>query len=397
MGTPAAPGGTIDLDWATLSPEMAEKIIALLNSHLASTTRPSFIGPISITSFDFGSSPPDVELIDVRDIYRDFLEDDQVSSSSSSLPLRAPLDEDGFEWVSRREGARGDAVEGNAKSPYNYLPPHIRYGAASAAADFTVGHPAFHPSRNGPVWEPQGLRMGIMGMSLPNLLDPRMHRTPTFRTPLDPGGAPMFPRPESSVSISSSPPPSPPQSRPDIQPSASAHPDVQFHFRILFESNLRLTLNTSLQINYPSPLLMALPVRLSVIGLVFQGELVVAYEGSRRRIHMCIVDDLDPYGPSASRTSPSSSQQLGGDGNDRDNNDTKEKKPPILRPLANSSPVGVRLLPSIIIESEIGQADKHVLKNVSRVERFIQDVIRKTLEEEFVFPNFHTLILGDDT
>ena len=54
-----------------------------------------------------------------------------------------------------------------------------------------------------------------------------------------------------------------------------------------------------------------------------------------------------------------------------------------------------RLLPSIYIESEIGQADKHVLKNVTRVERFIQDVIRKTVEEELVFPNFQTFCLGE--
>ena len=47
------------------------------------------------------------------------------------------------------------------------------------------------------------------------------------------------------------------------------------------------------------------------------------------------------------------------------------------------------------IESGTDQADKHVLKNVTRVERFIQDVIRKTVEEELVFPNFHTLVLPD--
>ena len=58
-------------------------------------------------------------------------------------------------------------------------------------------------------------------------------------------------------------------------------------------------------------------------------------------------------------------------------------------------PIGERLLPNIYIESEIGQMDKHVLKNVTRVERFIQDVIRKSVVEEMVFPNFHTLILGD--
>jgi len=35
----------------------------------------------------------------------------------------------------------------------------------------------------------------------------------------------------------------------------------------------------------------------------------------------------------------------------------------------------------------------HVLKNVARVERFIQDVIRECIVEELVFLSFHTLIL----
>jgi distribution and morphology protein 12 len=55
--------------------------------------------------------------------------------------------------------------------------------------------------------------------------------------------------------------------------------------------------------------------------------------------------------------------------------------------------IGQRLLPNIYIESEIGQANKHVLENVTRVERFIQ--VRKSVVEELVSPNFHTLILGD--
>jgi mitochondrial distribution and morphology protein 12 len=67
---------------------------------------------------------------------------------------------------------------------------------------------------------------------------------------------------------------------------------------------LRLTLTTSLRINYPSPLFMSLPIKLSVTELVFNGELAVAYE-SGRRVHLCVLDDLDPYGPSARRASGS--------------------------------------------------------------------------------------------
>ena len=56
--------------------------------------------------------------------------------------------------------------------------------------------------------------------------------------------------------------------------------------------------------------------------------------------------------------------------------------------------IGQRLLPNIYIEGEIGQVDKHVLKNVTRVERFIQDVTRESIVEELVFPNSDLATLG---
>jgi len=135
---------------------------------------------------------------------------------------------------------------------------------------------------------------------------------------------------------------------------------------------------------------MSLPIKLSVTGLVFDGEVAVAYEGERRRVHLCILDDLDPYGPATDRP--------------KREPDPSNLTPPELDDeaplssiprLSKPQPIGQRLLPSIFIESEIGQTDKHILKNVTRVERFIQDVIRKTVEEELVFPNFHTLLMGD--
>ena len=162
-----------------------------------------------------------------------------------------------------------------------------------------------------------------------------------------------------------------------------AQPNLQLHLVVSWHSDLRLTLTTSLRINYPSPLFMSLPIKLSVTGLVFTGELAVAYE-SGRRVHLCVLDDLDPYGPSARRYAGSHSH-----GNSTPSDPEGDGDVPAAKPL----PVGQRLLPEIFIESELGQADKHVLKNVTRVEKFIQDVIRKTIEEELVFPNFHTLVL----
>ncbi|OJA17998.1 hypothetical protein AZE42_05761 [Rhizopogon vesiculosus] len=187
----------------------------------------------------------------------------------------------------------------------------------------------------------------------------------------------------SSLSPPNPPPSHPPHSNPDPTPTPSPNsPDLQLHLYLNWHSNLRLTLTTSLLINYPSPSFMSLPIKLSVTGLVFTGEVAVAYEGSRGRVHLCVLDDLDPYGPACRRPRSQTSTHP-----DMDEESGKRDGKPL--------PVGQRLLPTILIESEIGQADKHVLKNVTRVERFIQDVIRKTVEEELVFPNFHTLIVGD--
>ncbi|KAH9001375.1 hypothetical protein EDB92DRAFT_1787985 [Lactarius akahatsu] len=318
---------SIDLDWNKLDSSLASSLIVILNRQLQSATRPSFIGPVEVTSFDFGSQPPEIELVDLRDIYRDFLEDDDDNDGDAEGNIDAERDpagrthdeDDDFEWVSRRSAGRGMAEEAPM---YHHLPPHVRYGRGPASEMFTS------PTSASSSFAPTG-------------------------SAWNPGAGPRtIPR---------------------------EHSNLQMHLLVSWHSDLRLTLTTSLRINYPSPLFMSLPIRLSVTGLVFNGELAVAYEGGRR-IHLCVLDDLDPYGPSARRGSGSQ----GSTPSDLDADDADGTKP---------LPVGQRLLPDIFIESELGQADKHVLKNVTRVEKFIQDVIRKTIEEELVFPNYHTLVI----
>ncbi|KAG8823192.1 Mitochondrial distribution and morphology protein 12 [Serendipita sp. 401] len=163
--------------------------------------------------------------------------------------------------------------------------------------------------------------------------------------------------------------------QPKLQPNDTEN-DLQFHLRIIHHSDTRISVSTSLLLNYPSPLFMALPIRLTIVGFEFDGEVVVAYQPSRKQVHLCILDDQDPYRPaSASKRDEKQPKQF-----DKD-----------------KATAGMRLLPQIFIESEIGQADKQVLRNVSRVERFLQDMIRTTLEEELVFPNFHTIVYGEDS
>ncbi|KAF8479315.1 hypothetical protein DFH94DRAFT_632644 [Russula ochroleuca] len=357
---------SIDLDWSKLDASYASSLIDVLNRQLQRTPRPSFIGPIEITSFDFGSQPPAVELVDLRDIYHDFLEDDEdeeEAGSHNNIDAERGSrysaagngngqdrdEDDEFEWVSRRSARRGMAMdEAAAPMYYHHLPPHVRY--ARGPASEVLHH--LQPSSSSSFGEAPGSSVWNAG-GLQHVGATHSSEHPTF---------------SQSASASSA-----------AVAAEDEHPNLQLHLLVSWHSDLRLTLTTSLRINYPSPLFMSLPIKLSVTGLVFDGELAVAYEGGRR-VHLCVLDGLDPYGPSARRSAGSQ----GSTPSDPEGDDAHAAKP---------LPVGQRLLPEIFIESELGQADKHVLKNVTRVEKFIQDVIRKTVEEELVFPNFHTLVL----
>jgi mitochondrial distribution and morphology protein 12 len=391
---------SVDLDWLQLS-ALSDRLVDSLNRHLRSAERPSFLGPITINSFDFGTIAPDVELVDVRDIYRDFLEDEGASESdhnSSSeqsesagreeTDVRVAMrfnnsqemrdqrrgsgnEEDGFEWVSRRGVGRAIAETGPGYHPF---PPHVRYGGVSSASNILGPGTPFDLGR----WQqteegdrPSNPRRGSSQQG--SMTDGHI------RMPSSPKDLPLI---DSIMASAATPPYEMPLATPQLPPPKNQTPsdtenDLQFHFRLVYNADLRISLTTSLLLNYPSPLFMALPIKLAIVGFEFNGEVVVAYQPSRSRIHVCILDDEDPYRP-ASASSPTEDQAT-------------------HRPYDKEKmTAGERLLPHIFIESEIGQTDKQVLRNVSRVERFIQDMMRATLEEELVFPNFHTVVYGAD-
>ncbi|EJD53126.1 hypothetical protein AURDEDRAFT_19733, partial [Auricularia subglabra TFB-10046 SS5] len=340
---------SIELDWSKLDGALATRLVDALNRTISNLNRPSFIGPVTVTALDFGTVAPDIEIIDVRDIYRDFVDDhdDEHDPAGGPDDQRPADEEDDFEWVSRRSAARATPAPS-----YHPFPPHLRYGP-------------------GPNLDFQNFFNGgpIAGIHSPTTDAWRHMQYQAALAGRDDKPAPVAPLP---VSVQDGPPPSSTDSlasEPTPHADEPQSPNLQLHLYIRHDSDMRITVTTSLLINYPSPMFMALPIKLSVTGLIFTGQVVVAYEGARKRMHICIVDELDPYGPA--------------------------KGAPSTVPTDKPLPIGQRLLPSIFIESEIGQADSHVLRNVTRVEKFMQEVIRKTIEDELVFPNFHTLVMGD--
>ena len=302
---------SIDLEWSKLDSVLASRLVELLNKHLLNINRPSFIGPVEVTSFEFGSAVPDVEVVDIRDIHRDFLEDDEEEEreEESAVPDKSSEyipEDDSYEWVSRRSAGRGLAHEGPA---YHHLPPHLRYGR-SPSSDFVLASPP--PGLQSPrsIWDATLSSPSLLSSEIPREY---LRRPSTSMTSSIYHGSeyPLLSTPPSVLSRLQQRVPKQQkeqkveeakdvneeaQKTPDPPtPPNNNHPDLQIHLRIFYDADIRISITTSLIINYPSPLFMSLPIKLSVIGLVFDGEVAVAYEGSRRRIHLCVLDDLDPY------------------------------------------------------------------------------------------------------
>ncbi|KAI8802628.1 hypothetical protein BJ742DRAFT_657330, partial [Cladochytrium replicatum] len=129
-----------------------------------------------------------------------------------------------------------------------------------------------------------------------------------------------------------------------VEPPQDASVNRDYHCQVEllveYKGNFRLTITVEFLVNQPTPAFLVLPVTLTLTGFSFQASAIVAYLGNR--INFCLVP---------------------ADGSEH-------------------------LIKDISIESEIGDTGKQVLKNVSKIEKFIVEELRKLVDDYCVYPNF---------
>ncbi|KAK0746412.1 hypothetical protein B0T18DRAFT_438402 [Schizothecium vesticola] len=143
--------------------------------------------------------------------------------------------------------------------------------------------------------------------------------------------------------------------------------DMQAVFHIKYAGDIKLLLTADILLDYPMPSFVAIPLRLSITGLTFDGVGVLAK--IRKQVHFCF---LSPEDAQAAASQAESQSRASGAG----------------------AKMG-SLLQEIRVESEIGLREngKQSLKNVSKVERFVLEQVRRIFEEEFVYPSFWTFLV----
>lgn len=332
---------SIDLDWSALDAHLTLSTTNFLKAAFSSAPRPNFVGPLELTAFSFGDHQPDLELVDIGDIYREFLTCQQDDDDDDLAPPPPPPPPHQHHTPPLHQ------EQDHFPRPLPFSPtptPSVSHPHPHGASLFSPGlhhssfpSPSLSRSRShspAPPFPPHHSHHPHP----PAPLSSASHTHAFF--PNDDFGPPS----PSAASLSSLPPPT----------SSAPAPSLQAHLRLAYSGNLSLGISTSLLINYPSLGFMSLPLSLTLTGLAFDGTLVVAYEGGRRRVHLSILD-------------PGPTEGGGGGGGGKET-------------------PGMRVLRSVVVESEVGQADKHVLKNVGKVEKFVLEVARKTIESELIFP-----------
>ncbi|ORY05104.1 hypothetical protein K493DRAFT_311093 [Basidiobolus meristosporus CBS 931.73] len=218
---------SFEIFWDKLDSEIASSIREKINSHFQQVKRPSFLGEIEILDFNFGTIPPVVEIVDITDPFPEFYWTDD--------------EEDGEEYTYTDElSENGSYYESNSVG-----------GDTTSHASFNSSHRLSHKFHSD-------------NYSIP--------RTPSLFSEdgyFDSSNARNQPSLQSGPSTRASP--MIPSHNQRSHAPVKQDSDAQIHLSVTYNGDMRLTIATELQLNYPSIAFMSLPVRLTVTGFSFSG------------------------------------------------------------------------------------------------------------------------------
>ena len=403
---------SVDIDWARLTTgndglELAESIRAFIHDKFQQVALPRFIQSVEIHSFEFGDTPPTVELKDVCDPLPDFYEEDDEdvegaeTEGKEDIAIGVGGGEPNQSLRERRETATrlpdiptesrpalprhisnlslvdhlASPIVSRSSTPgipggtsnlsYFHLPLSARFQGNQTPFSAFPGH-AHQAGAYSGFFSPQ-LRSPQLEALQHQHADPSTHRA----RPPSVSGEFRDPSTRPSTATTFLPNDLDEVEEDDNETHCEPEPnDIQIVLHVSYNGNVKLALTALILLDYPMPSFVRIPLQLNVTGVTFDGVALLAY--LKKRAHFCFLGQQD-------------AEILVGAENTLDN-------PPQYR---NPTDKLGSLLREIRVETEIGQKDggKQVLKNVGKVEKFVLEQVRKIFEDEFVYPSFWTFLV----
>ncbi|KAG5358819.1 Mitochondrial distribution and morphology protein 12 [Yarrowia sp. E02] len=326
---------SIDLDWDGMinsdEIDVAEWLRSLLDKQFQQLDLPRNIRSVSITTLSLGTIPPELEIKHISDPFPEFYAEEEAASADSNYlpPLHPPQ---------QRRSAPSTPHLHSTNSNNN----PIDRGIASY----------FHPLGNPPLMS--GLRTPL---NIPSWASQGPTRT-SSRLPLN---TPI--EAEIVESVRQSTAPRTPEEREQGPVPEDREDDLQVLFRVKYTGDIRVGVEATLRLNYPSDDVVLLPMKLHLSHININSLAIMAY--IKKSIYLSVICDLDESDHAVART-----------GRER-----------------------LDIIRDVKIDSEIGHHDTNgaALRNVGKVDRFIVDKIRSLLKAEIAWPSWIKVSMEDES
>lgn len=365
---------SFDINWDKLRSdvEISNSIKEFLHEQLQNLTLPSYISNLQVVDFSLGDIPPDITIRHIGDPFPDFYnaEDDDVLKEEEEFPF--PNNQQKGSETDEEEDEEYD--DDNTQDKLSTIAEGISMLDVSDE-QYTSQHPTqisnsgtfCPPTLNRSkesfqsVLYPYGMS-GILG-SANATGGGTGTETPTHILNPNILSSRVIPKISSKSETKS-------QSKAGVN-------DIQFIVEINYKGDMHIDLLVTLLVNYPSPKFISLPIKLHVTDLVIHSIATIAYlNNSVYLSFLCDVnDDFDGLGSNASTP--------GGNIVDYYFHDQHNKE-------------RIDIIKKIKIESEIGEVENNVLRNVGKVEKFLMEQLRGILRDEIAWPSWICIDMSDN-
>lgn len=348
---------SLDIDWNKLDSTLATHVQHFLNRQFQNITKPSFIGNIEVTAFDWGTETPQIEITNITDPFPEFYEpeeqqehEEEVNGSKQDNTTTSTI----ASSSSTTQSMDNETISSQHQSEYNTTRLSLNT-PLSQQQRFNLMH-SFHRS---PFVGPQHPFINTPTNHVPNTFsDDGSSNSDHWNSMLESHQEDWIDDEDIIHTNHSSSQHTTTTNTNTNTKDKSTEMDFQIHMLISYKGDMSMTVMTELRMNYPSVMFMSLPINLRVRSVEFEATAVVAYIQSMNRV---CVSMLEPEIEGSTRIKDSTGMDS--------------------------------LLRNVHIETIVGDEQKQVLKNVGKIEKFIVDQLRKMLDDELVFPSYQLIQL----
>lgn len=391
---------SVNIRWDTIrdDEEIQGQVREFLNEKLAAISFPSFVRNVSVESIDLGKQPPQIEIVQISDPLEEFydegdeFEDDETSTEGETTvdSIGESVAESVSSLPSYESAIRRKPDVNNLFGFQQTIPRvHTHWGAGnlfssaprwgiSEPRTTTLDSPGSPSGAHAERVEGLGINTNFSPSNIPTssttINSPSGRESPTriaasflangsFPSLVHPGpGQAIFPSPSPFLSPSSPTHQNASTSR-RIHSDVSKHSlvneqrssrrrfDFQIELSLFYQGDMKIELSAELNLNFPSPGFVSLPLQITASSICFGSSAFVAVTSTDSRspkVHFSLVSPL----------------------------------------------AGNHILQDMKLESRIGAGEDRNLRNVEEVESFLKLEVRRIIEEELVFPNIWTFILN---